>query len=261
MNTDMQPATSAAIRAELSAIGTRGSGLQRRQRRARVTASLIGVAAIAITTSAAALVAANAPGSTVTDDLGATTTVTRTGPSLVDIGQAPPLANAVIVDITCLSSSGNVMFDTLGGTQSGVSCGIADPGDHMRISDAELPANGTTILSVDASPQAKWRAVFHYATSTTSDWGVNANGQTYGVQNYKGHPDLVRGRADNGLLGYVFWKESVEADNLTTVNVYKSDGHTVIGHQKQSVGNAPEVPLDQGLIDDLNSVATPTPAP
>ena len=261
MTTDMQPATSAAIRAELTAIGTRGSGLQRRQRRARVTASLIGVAAIAITTSAAALVAANTPGSTVTDDLGATTTVTRTGPALVDIGQAPPLANAVIVDITCLSTSGNVMFDTLGGTQSGVSCGIADPGDHMRISDAELPANGTTILSVDASPQAKWRAVFHYATSTTSDWGVNANGQTYGVENHKGHPDLVRARADNGQWGYVFWKESVEAEQPATVNVYKSDGHTVVGRQTASTATAPAVPFDQGLADDINSVATPTPTP
>lgn len=45
MSTDMHPDTSAAIRAELAAIGTGGSGLQRRQWHRRVVGTLLGLAA------------------------------------------------------------------------------------------------------------------------------------------------------------------------------------------------------------------------
>lgn len=260
MSIDMQPETSAAIRAELTAIGTRGSTLHRRQRRARVTASLIGVAAVAATTSAAALVIAGVPGTTTTSILGATTTVTRIGPALIDIGRAPATAGTVIVDITCLSDSGMVQVATLdGSTSSGVHCGGGGTGT-LHVIDGQLPAAGTSTVSIQASPNTKWRAVLQYASAVTSEWGVNAQGQTYGVENQHGHPDLVPATADNGHKGWVLWDQTMGAEQSATVNVYESDGVTVVGHTSVEVG-APAAPLDQGYIDDLNSVTSATPTP
>lgn len=257
MSTDMHQDTSAGIRAELAAIGTKESGLQRRQRRARATAAVIGVAAVAVTTSAAALVVAGLPGSTTTAALGTPTTVTRTGPALIDIGRAPATAGAVIVDITCLNDIGMVTVPTTGGSSSGLRC--RDSG-QQHILDGRLPARNTTTFSVEASPGTEWSATLRYASAVTSPWKVNASGQTYGVENASGHPDLVPATADNGRRGWALWSEYIGAENTATIRVYESDGTTVIGHTKVLVG-IEEVPLDQDVINDLNSVRTPTPTP
>ncbi|OII31572.1 hypothetical protein BIU98_07265 [Curtobacterium sp. MMLR14_010] len=264
--TDMHPDAAATIRDELASIGTPGSRLQRAQRRTRVTASVVGVAAVALATSAAALVVTGMPGSTATDALGSTTTVTRTGPALVDIGRAPETAGAVIVDVTCLSDSGMVQVSTGDGTTgAGVSC--SGDGQHrLHVVDGQLPAAGTTTFPVSSSPGTRWHAVLQYASSVTSRWSVNAKGQTFGIENQHGHPDLVPGRADDGRLGWVLWSETAGADQPGTVDVYESDGETVIGHHTAEAGTLPEVPLDQRYIDELNSVSAPatppaTPAP
>ncbi|MCY1693509.1 hypothetical protein [Curtobacterium sp. SL109] len=264
--TDMHSGAAATIRAELAAIGTSGSRLQRAQRRTRVTASVVGVAAAALATSAAALVVTGMPGSTATDALGATTTVTRTGPALVDIGRAPETAGAVIVDVTCLSDSGMVQVSTGDGTTgAGVSCSGDGP-HRLHVVDGQLPSAGTTTFPVSSSPGTRWHAVLQYASSVTSRWSVNAKGQTFGIENQHGHPDLVPGRADDGRLGWVLWSETAGAEQPGTVDVYESDGETVIGHQTADAGTMPEVPLDQRYIDELNSVSAPatppaTPAP
>ncbi|PZF58724.1 hypothetical protein DEI81_14445 [Curtobacterium sp. MCBD17_013] len=257
MSIDMQPQTALAIRAELAAIGTRASGLQRRQRRARVTAALVGVAAVGLTTSAAALVASGVPGSTTTAAIGAATTATHTGPALVDIGKAPDRAGAVIVDITCLNHVGMVKVSTVDGGGAGYSC---RDGGSMHVTDGRTPAEGRSRFSIEASPGTRWRAVLRYASSVTSVWGLNAEGQTYGVENKHGHPDLVPATADNGREGWVFWNDVDLAEETATVDVYESDGETVIGHTTVIVG-LPGVPLDQRYIDDLDPVRTASPSP
>lgn len=256
--TDMPAGAAATIRAELASIGTPGSRLQRAQRRTRVTASVVGVAAVALATSAAALVVTGMPGSTATDALGSTTTVTRTGPALVDIGRAPATAGAVIVDITCLSKSGMVQVPTGDGTTgAGVSCSGDGP-HRLHVVDGQLPSAGTTTFPVSSSPGTRWHAVLQYASAVTSRWSVNAKGQTFGIENQHGHPDLVPGRSDDGRLGWVLWSETAGADQPGTVDVYESDGETVIGHQTAEAGTLPELPLDQRYIDELNSVTAPT---
>jgi hypothetical protein len=87
----------------------------------------------------------------------------------------------------------------------------------------------------------------------TTTWGVNADGDTYGVQNENGLPDLIAVAATNGREdGYVKradleaadgtaaakhfkspedalrWQEENERKSLG-VPVYKEDGKTVIG--------------------------------
>lgn len=257
MSIDMRQDTSAAIRAELLAIGTKGSGLQRRQRRARAAATAMGVTAVTIATSAAALVAGELPGSTTTAALGTPITVTRTGPALVDIGKAPASAGAVIVDITCINDIGMVTIPTIGGSSSGLRC--RDSG-QQHVLDGRLPGRNTTTFSIEASPGTEWTATLRYASAVTSPWKVNASGQTYGVENASGHPDLVPATADNGRRGWALLSEYVGAENTATIRVYESDGTTVIGHTKVIVG-VEGVLLDQDIINDLNSVESPTPTP
>lgn len=250
MSIDMNPDAAAAVRSELAAIGTRRSTLQRQQRRARLGVSIVSVAAIAVTTSAAALVVTGLPGTTTTAAVGRATTVTHTGSALIDIGQAPDTAGAVIVDITCRNDVGMVQVLTVGGGASGLSC--RDEGT-MRVVDGRLPERGTTMFSIEASAGTRWTATLQYATAVTSDWAVNDKGQTYGVPNASGHPDLVPGRADNGREGWVLWSEPDGGD------VYESDGTTVVG--QWTAGVADEVPLDQRYIDEQESVQTATPSP
>lgn len=260
MSRDMRPAAAAVIRAELAAIGSGGSRLQQRQRRVRVTSAVIAVAAVAVTTSAAALVAAGLPGSTAVTPLGQETTATHTGPALVDIGHAPQGAGAVIVDLTCLNDVGMVNVPTADGT-AGLHC-RGNSGGTAHVPDGRLPRAGSTTISVESSPGTRWRATVRYASAITSDWAVNAKGQTYGVANASGHPDLVPATADNGRTGWALWSEWYAAEKTGTVNVYESDGTTVIGRSEVVVG-IDEVPLDQRYIDDLRSVETagPTSAP
>ena len=123
----------------------------------------------------------------------------------------------------------------------------------MHVVDGRLPEHGTTTFSVEASAGTRWTATLQYATAVTSAWGVNGRGQTYGVPNASGQPDLVPATADDGRKG---WIRSTDVDGG---DVVESDGTTVIGHV--TVGVAEEVPLDQGIIDDLHSVRTATPSP
>lgn len=260
MSRDMHPAAAATIRAELAAIGSGRSRLQQRQRRVRVTSSLVAVAALAVTTSAAALVAAGLPGSTAVTALGVETTGTHTGPALVDVGRAPEGARAVIVDLTCLNDVGMLNVPTIEGGM-GLSC-RGNSGGTVHIPDGRLPSAGTTAISIEASSGTQWKATVQYASAVTSEWAVNARGQTYGVENATGHPDLVPATADNGRKGWALWSEWYAAEKSGTVNVYESDGSTVIGHSEVVVG-ADEVPVDQRYIDDLQSVETtgPTSSP
>jgi hypothetical protein len=259
MSLDMHSETAAAVRAELAAIGTRRSALQRRQRRTRVITSVVAIATVAGATSAAALVSAGLPGTTTISALGTSTTVTRTGPALIDIGRAPATAGAVIVDITCLNDVGMVQMSTLDGG-SGASCSRGRGPYH--VANGRLPEAGTTTFSIQASPDTRWRATLQYASAVSSDWGVNAKGQTFGVDDASGnHPDLVPATASNGRRGWALWSEYIAAEKTATVNVYESDGTTIIGRTQVTVRVGEEVPLDQGLVDEWNSVQKATPAP
>lgn len=84
-----------------------------------------------------------------------------------------------------------------------------------------------------------------YSSVRTTAWGVNESGQTYGVANANGDPDLVSIVASNGKVGYadsrelegptptspteaLAWQNGPQRD--IQLPVYKSDGKTVFGH-------------------------------
>jgi len=231
MNTvEMDTEFASGVRAELAAIGTRGSILQRRQWRSRTLAIGVGAVLLAGATTGAAIAVNGFPGTTTIAPLGDPVTVTHTGTADIDMGAIPVNATGVTIDVTCLSDGGFIGIRTIaegdysgGDASSGVLCG---PGRTAHIENALLPHNGTTSITVVAEPGVRWSATAQYATSTATEWGVNARGQTYGVPNVNGVPDLSAVQATNGEWGYVY----VRYHDRSLVNVFASDGRTIVGH-------------------------------
>lgn len=71
------------------------------------------------------------------------------------------------------------------------------------------------------------------------EYGVNANGETFGSPVGGSAPMLIPARSDEGELGYIRVSEldlkrnivrsSADADATATIDVYQSDGETVVG--------------------------------
>lgn len=228
----MDPTLADAVRGELASIGTKNSLLQRHQRRSRALALTIGVVAVAGVTMGAAVVVNNLPGTTTIAPLGSIVTATHTGTATIDLGAAPAHADAVILDLTCLSPQGTVTVPTDNSINSSgdsvtTECSMVESPTH--IDDGLLPKAGTTTMTITADPGTSWKIVAQYASSATSAWGVNPNGQTYGVPNGKGMPDLQSAQATNGKVGYISTKQILSFPGKGYLNVYESDGTTVIG--------------------------------
>jgi len=105
-------------------------------------------------------------------------------------------------------------------------------------------------VTIDTSANASWRLQAVYVNRVTTSWGTNASGQTYGVTNQNGTPDLVAVSIDQGKVqGYVkasdincasgnyvvhspaqalAWDAASKNRNIS-IPVYESDGRTVIG--------------------------------
>lgn len=222
-----------AVRAELALIGTRDSTLQRTQRRSRSSLVAVGILTLAGLVTGAALVVDSFPGTTTVTPIGTVVAGAGTGTGVIDLGPKPPLADSVVVDVTCISAVGEVSVLTTpddgmpGPDRAGVMCSVRDT--PMHVDNGLLPRDGTTTFTVTADPGTSWKVTASYATSTATEWGVNAQGQTFGVPNSHGTPDLVPARATNGAEGYVSDAELMGFEGAGTINVYESDGVTVIG--------------------------------
>lgn len=228
-----------AVRAELAAIGTKKSRLQRHQRRTRFAlAGIVAVAAAA--TTGAAVVACSFPGSTTVTPIGKAIAVTRTGTATIQLGPAANGANGVVIDVTCISATGNISVPSTNGFSQDAagkvtplvgmtSWDCAKRSTTVHFKDGYLAPHSTSI-TVSADPGTTWKAVAEYGGSATSDWGVNARGQTYGAPNAKnGFPDLQGAQATNGKIGFIYVKEFNTFKGNGCINVYKSDGTTAIG--------------------------------
>jgi hypothetical protein len=124
---------------------------------------------------------------------------------------------------------------------------------------------GVDSVTIKTGADASWTLRAVYVNRVTTSWGINASGETYGVINQQGTPDLVAVIADQGTTGYVEESElncagggdvaspaeaqawdNVSQNRNVSIPVYKSDGVTVVG--TFSVGgaigpNARTVPL------------------
>lgn len=182
------------------------------------------------------------PGANIDTALAPSETAVHTGAATLDLGDAPAGANTIDLAVTCLSP-GTLTFPD----GASVTCSAGDVGPGP-VGSYSLPLTpGQTTLTIDADPDLQWSLVSTYLSRAATDWAVNARGQTYGVVNDRGTPDLIATSA-NGLNGYVNREEleaaaggdptspeealreqAERAGKTVTIPVYEADGTTVIG--------------------------------
>lgn len=214
-----------------------------------------GIGAVALfagTATAAATGLLPLPGAEVVTPISASAAGTYTGTATLQLGPAPENATGLTVSLHCLTPGS---FELSGG--SSLTCSANDflrpeeaPGFDSFFTPLTAAPDGE--FTVTASAGSEWRAVVAYATSETTAWAKNAAGQSYGVINKNGNPDLIAVVASNGAQGYVHRGDLEDADGTTaqrsfttpedalewqeqnagitrTIPVYKSDGTTLVG--------------------------------
>jgi len=185
------------------------------------------------------------PGAPVNSPLGNVVTASRTGTATIDLGVPPATTTDVSLALTCLTV-GTFYFPN----GSSMSCNAADvahtPPIDRQASEVVPLTVGVDTVTIKTSANASWTLQAIYVNQVTTPWGINANGETYGVANQHGTPDLIA--VDQGIPGYVkasdlncaaggdvkspaealAWDKVSQNRNIS-VPVFQSDGVTVIG--------------------------------
>jgi hypothetical protein len=246
MTLEMDPVFTAALREALVATVEDTPRIRRRWR------WRLGVGMFVSSTVVAGGVALAAgvfspPGAPIDTPLGNIVTVTRTGSATINIGPPPAKATDLSLTLTCLTV-GTFTFSN----GSWLSCDAADlrqpPPDAQDAIEVVPLTPGEETVTVTTSANASWTLRAVYVNRVTTPWGTNATGQTYGVQNQNGTPDLIAVVTDEGKSGYVNAAElncagggdvksptqalawdKVSENRDISIPVYTSDGTTVIG--------------------------------
>lgn len=173
------------------------------------------------------------PGGDRVTHLGPVVRTTATGPAELDLGPAPAGATHVEYAVLCIGTG------HLGLPTGSATCGADD-----QFSDTVAITSGVTSYPITADAGMEWYAEAVYSRRVTTPWAVNGDGQTYGVDNDHGSPDLVAVVADNWRKGYARRsdldgftprtpEEAIEYQRTRapsrTIDVVASDGRTVLG--------------------------------
>jgi hypothetical protein len=187
------------------------------------------------------------PGAPIDTQLGNIVSATRTGTATVDLGPTPATANALSLKLTCLSVG---TFTFPNGSAS--ICDATDLSNPpvLRASSEVVPLSpGVVSVTITTSANASWTLQVAYVNQVTTAWGVNASGQTFGVRNEQGTPDLLAVVINQGAThGYVESSElncaaggdvqtsaeaaawdKVSVHRSVSIPVYESNGTAVIG--------------------------------
>lgn len=185
------------------------------------------------------------PGSTTTIELAAPVTYTGSGTDTVDLGERPAEATAANVSVVCLTA-GTIEYPDGASTSCEAPASAGDIADPRSANYGLVTLKpGQTSLEFRAKPGVSWKVVASYVRTETSEWGVNANGETYGVERDGKTPDLVGVYATNGKYGYCYstaldgpmptspadalQQQKANEGTVRSIPVYESDGRTVIG--------------------------------
>ncbi|WP_269938570.1 peptidase M56 family protein [Arthrobacter sp. HY1533] len=216
----------------------------RRRRRLWMGAGVFAGAGLLGGIGAAAAGILTLPGGDAVTPLAAPVTGSYTGSATVDLGPIPEGVTNVAIELTCLSP-GRLAFED----GASIVCSDSDVGTGSFSGGYSIPVSaGQHTITITADPAARWSLKASYVRQTTTEWGTNARGESYGVQNGNGTPDLIAVVASNGKVGYA---RSAELDNAggadfkspeeaiawqnehkgksVSVPVYESDGTTRVG--------------------------------
>ena len=244
---EMDPVFTAALREALVATVKDTPRVRRRWRWSVGTGTLLGLTLAAGGVALASGVFST-PGAPVNSLLGNIITATRTGTATIDIGPPPATATDVSLALTCRTVGS---FYIPNG--SSMNCDSADmthaPPIDGPASEVVPLTTGVDTVTITTSPNATWTLQAMYVNQVTTPWGVNASGETYGVPNQNGTPDLIpvainqgsthgyvkesdlncasRGNV-NSPAGALAW-DKVNRNRNISIPVYKSDGVTVVG--------------------------------
>jgi hypothetical protein len=244
----MDPVFASALRDELVAVVKETKHFQWRW------SWRLGLGALAASTALAGGVAVatgvfSQPGAPSDTALGNVVTATRTGTAIVELGPAPAGTTNISLTLTCLSVGSFGYPDG-----SSMSCSAEDlthPAPLDRTSMEVVPFQpGGHSVTITTTPGASWTLQALYINRVVTPWATNAGGETYGVPNKSGWPDLISVVIDDGQQhGYVKssdldcasgrvevhspaealeWDAASKNRNVS-VPVYESDGSTIIG--------------------------------
>jgi hypothetical protein len=244
---EMDPVFTAALRDALGATVKDTLRVRRRWRWRVGTGLFLGVSLVA---GGVALASGmfSPPGTGVDSSLGNAITATRTGTATIDIGAPPATSTDLSLLLTCFTV-GTFYFPN----GSSLSCDAADlthtpPIDRQASEVVPLTA-GVDTVTIKTNPNSTWSLQVMYLNQVTTPWGVNASGETYGVANQNGTPDLMAVTINQGTTnGYVkesdlncaggggvkslaealAWDKGSQNRNIS-IPVYESDGATVLG--------------------------------
>ena len=276
--TEMDPVFTSALREVLEAT-VKDTPRVRRRWRWRLRAGVF--VGLTLVGGGVALAAGmfSPPGAPINTQLGSVVTAVRTGTATIDLGPPPAGATDLSLTLTCLSV-GTFGFPN----GSSVSCNAADIGQPpiaRQVSEVVPLSPGVDTVTISTSTNASWSLQVTYVNQVTTSWGVNASGETYGVQNQKGTPNLIAVVIDQGKTqGYVESSElncasggnvaspaqalkwnKVSHNRNISIPVYESDGTTVIGTfivGNATGTNAPTVPLSSLSSDCLTTRNSPS---
>ena len=188
------------------------------------------------------------PGAPSDTRLAGTVSATRTGTATIELGPAPRGANSVSLSLTGLSVDTFRFPDG-----SSLSCSPSDlshPGPEGCEAFEVVPLQaGQHTVTITTSANASWRLRATYVNQVITAWRTNAHGETYGVPNKHGFPDLIAVSFDRGRhSGYVkstdlncasggnvrspaqaLARQNALKGRNVSVPVYESDGTTKIG--------------------------------
>jgi len=170
------------------------------------------------------------PGVPSDTQLGHIVNVTRTGTATIDLGSAPRRATSASLTLTGLSV-GTFRFPD--GSSLGCSPSDLSSADGCQATAVVPLRSGQHTVTITTSANASWRLQATYINRVITAWKTNGHGQTYGVANKNGFPDLVAVEFDHGRSGYVtltdfLCPKAVNGENFA-IPVYESNGTTKIG--------------------------------
>ena len=251
---EMDPVYAAALREALVTNVNNTPRVRRRWRWRLGTGTFVGLTLVAGGIAVAAGVF-SPPGAPIDTSLGNVVSATRTGTATIALGAPPAGATSLSLALTCLTV-GTFYFPN----GSSMSCNASDMSHQPPIngpaSEVVPLSPGVDTVTIRTSANAAWMLQVTYVKRVATSWGVNARGETYGVTNQQGTPDLIAVVIDQGKTqGYVESSElncaggggvqspaqalkwdKVSQNRNVSIPVYESDGTTVVG--TFIVGNA-----------------------
>ncbi|WP_454810056.1 peptidase M56 family protein [Paenarthrobacter nitroguajacolicus] len=159
------------------------------------------------------------PGSQNVTPLSPPVTGTYEGTATIDLGEPPAGTTGMEMQLTCLTPG----YLKIGEAGGGVDCTSEDLlSGPQTVGGINALLPGQNSLTISTGSITRWQITVKYVNQETTDWGVNEDGKSYGMENEKGAPDLIAVIATNGARGYVYRTDEEEANGTAAMRTFRS---------------------------------------